>query len=144
MLITRDDIATLIPHSGSMCLLDGVLSWDESVIRCTAASHRYPDNPLRSSGCLAAVCGVEYAAQAMALHGGLTSGGTRPSVGYLASLRDLVCLVGRLDDIADDLTIEAEKLMGEGNRMIYAFTIRAGNTDLLTGRAAVVIDAGQP
>jgi predicted hotdog family 3-hydroxylacyl-ACP dehydratase len=80
----------------------------------------------------------------MALHGGLTGGGTRPSVGYLASLRDLVCLVGRLDDIADDLTIEAEKLMGEGNRMIYAFTIRAGNTDLLTGRAAVVIDAGQP
>jgi predicted hotdog family 3-hydroxylacyl-ACP dehydratase len=141
MLMTRDDIAELIPHSGSMCLLDGVLSWDENIIICRTASHQLPDNPLRSNGRLAGVCGVEYAAQAMALHGGLTGGDSRPSAGYLASIRDLVCFVGRLDDISDDLTIRAEKLLGEGNRVIYAFTVRAGDLDLLTGRAAVVIDA---
>jgi predicted hotdog family 3-hydroxylacyl-ACP dehydratase len=143
MLMTRDDIAALIPHSGSMCLLDGVLSWDENTIICRTASHRLPDNPLRSNERLAGVCGVEYAAQAMALHGGLTGGGSRPSAGYLASLRDLACFVGRLDDISDDLTIRAGKLLGEGNRVIYAFTVRAGDLDLLTGRAAVVIDAVQ-
>jgi predicted hotdog family 3-hydroxylacyl-ACP dehydratase len=143
MLMTRDDIAALIPHSGSMCLLDGVLSWDENTIICRTASHRLPDNPLHSNGRLAGVCGLEYAAQAMALHGGLTGGGSRPSAGYLASIRDLVCFVGRLDDISDDLTIRAEKLLGEGNRVIYAFTVRAGDLDLLTGRAAVVIDAVQ-
>jgi len=143
MLMTRDDIAALIPHSGSMCLLDGVLSWDENTIICRTASHRLPDNPLRSNGRLAGVCGVEYAAQAMALHGGLTGGGSRPSAGYLASIRDLTCFVGRLDDISDDLTIRAGKLLGEGNRVIYAFTVRAGDLDLLTGRAAVVIDAVQ-
>lgn len=142
MPMTRDDIAALIPHSGSMCLLDAVLSWDEGAILCRTASHRLPDNPLRSGGRLAGVCGVEYAAQAMALHGGLTGGGSRPSAGYLASVRDLACHVGRLDDIADDLTIGAERLLGEGNRVIYAFTVRAGGLDLLTGRAAVVIDAG--
>ena len=34
--------------------------------------------------------------------------------------------------------------MGEGNRVIYGFTVRAGDLELLSGRAAVVIDAGPP
>jgi predicted hotdog family 3-hydroxylacyl-ACP dehydratase len=142
MLMDRAEIAALIPHSGAMCLLDGVVSWDAMAIRCVASSHRDLDNPLRAHDRLGAVCGVEYAAQAMATHGGLTAGGSRPAAGYLASLRDLVCHVARLDDIAENLTIDAEKLMGEGDRVIYGFAIRAGAVDLLTGRAAVVIDAG--
>jgi predicted hotdog family 3-hydroxylacyl-ACP dehydratase len=144
MPLTRADIARLIPHSGTMCLLDGVSAWDDTSIRCTAVSHRDPDNPLREAGRLAAVCGVEYAAQAMAVHGGLASGGKRPAAGYLASVRDLTCNAGRLDDVAEDLIIEAEKLMGEGSSVIYGFTVRAGTRELLSGRAAVVIDAGAP
>lgn len=142
MLMTRRALADLIPHADTMCLLDGVLSWDETRIRCIARSHREPDNPLRHAGRLAALCGVEYASQAMAVHGGLTGGGTRPTAGYLASLRDLNCHVERLDDVADDLIIDAENLTGEGSRVIYAFSITAGDRDLLNGRAAVVIDAG--
>ncbi len=142
MLMTRDEIATLIPHAGTMCLLNGVLSWDRSRIRCIARSHRDPANPLRHAGRLAALCGVEYASQAMAVHGGLTAGGERPAAGYLASLRDLTCHVARLDDIAEDLVIDAENLTGEGSRVIYAFTLSAGDHELLSGRAAVVIDAG--
>jgi predicted hotdog family 3-hydroxylacyl-ACP dehydratase len=142
MLMTREALAALIPHAGTMCLLDGVLSWDDSRIRCIARSHRDPDNPLRHAGRLAALCGVEYASQAMAVHGGLTGGGTRPAAGYLASLRDLSYHVERLDDVADDLIIDAENLTGEGSRVIYAFTLFAGERELLRGRAAVVIDAG--
>lgn len=144
MSLTRADIARLIPHAGAMCLLDGVAAWDDASIRCTAVSHRDPDNPLRDGGRLSAVCGVEYAAQAMAVHGGLASGGKRPAAGYLASVRDLTCHVGRLDDLAEDLIVEAEKLMGEGSSVIYRFTVRAGDRELLSGRAAVVIDAGVP
>ena len=140
--MTREALATLIPHAGTMCLLDGVSSWDAGRIRCISRSHRDPDNPLRHAGRLAALCGVEYASQAMAVHGGLTGGGTRPAAGYLASLRDLTCHVERLDDLTDDLIIDAENLTGEGSRVIYAFSIAAGGRDLLTGRAAVVIDAG--
>lgn len=140
--MTRDEIAALIPHAGTMCLLNGVLSWDRSRIRCIARSHRDPDNPLRHAGRLAALCGVEYASQAMAVHGGLTAGGKRPAAGYLASLRDLACHVARLDEIAEDLVIDAENLTGEGSRVIYAFALSAGGRELLSGRAAVVIDAG--
>ncbi len=140
--MTREQLAALIPHAGTMCLLDGVLSWDRSRIRCIARSHRDAVNPLRHAGRLGALCGVEYASQAMAVHGGLTAGGERPAAGYLASLRDLACRVARLDDIAEDLVIDAENLTGEGSRVIYAFSLSAGGRDLLSGRAAVVIDAG--
>ncbi|MBY6261091.1 hydroxymyristoyl-ACP dehydratase [Azospirillum sp. 412522] len=140
--MTRNELAALIPHAGTMCLLDGVLSWDRIRIRCVARSHRAPDNPLRHAGRLAALCGVEYASQAMAVHGGLTAGGACPAAGYLASLRDLTCHVARLDDIAGDLVIDAENLTGEGSRVIYAFSVTAGDRELLSGRAAVVIDAG--
>lgn len=142
MLMTRGALTDLIPHAGTMCLLDGVLSWDRNRIRCIARSHRDPYNPLRHAGRLAALCGVEYASQAMAVHGGLTGGGTRPAAGYLASLRDLACRVERLDDLVDDLIIEAENLTGEGSRVIYAFSVTAAGRELLNGRAAVVIDAG--
>ena len=54
-----------------MCLLEGVSSWDERSIRCIAVSHRDPGNPLAADGHLGAACGVEYAAQAMAVHGAL-------------------------------------------------------------------------
>ncbi|MGF7210195.1 putative hotdog family 3-hydroxylacyl-ACP dehydratase [Skermanella aerolata] len=144
MSLTKADIARLIPHTGAMCLLDGVSAWDDASIRCTAVSHRDPANPLLDGGRLAAVCGVEYAAQAMAVHGGLAGGGKRPAAGYLASVRDLTCHVGRLDDVAEDLIIEADRLMGEGSSVIYSFMVRAGGRELLSGRAAVVIDAGVP
>ena len=54
-------IAAHIPHAGTMCVLDSVDAWDTERIRCTATSHRDPDNPLRAHGRLASVCGIEYA-----------------------------------------------------------------------------------
>jgi predicted hotdog family 3-hydroxylacyl-ACP dehydratase len=141
MLVTREIIAGLIPHSGAMCLLDGVLQWDANRILCMSRSHRDADNPLRTDGRLPAVCGVEYAAQAMAVHGGLAgqvSG--KPRAGYLASLRDVVCRRSRLDDLAGDLVVEAELVAGDGERVIYQFTLRVGEVEVMSGRAAVVLD----
>lgn len=140
MMIGKEEIAKLIPHSGTMCLLDGVLEWDDRFIRCLATRHRAVDNPLRRDGRINAVCGVEFAAQAMAVHGGLTrSGGGKPKAGYLASLREVTCLVDRLDTVAGDLVVEAERLMGDGEHEIYRFVVRCGQDSLLAGRAAVVL-----
>ena len=38
------------------------------------------------------------------------------AIGYLASVRDVVCAVRRLDDLEGDLVIEAEKLAGDEAR----------------------------
>ena len=83
--LDRDAIMRRIPHQGTMCLLDAVLAWDDDHIRCSASSHLQPDHPLRAHGRLGAACGVEYAAQAMAVHGALVGAGARGRGGQCAA-----------------------------------------------------------
>jgi len=133
----------MIPHAGRMCLLDEVTQWNEATIRCISRSHRDGDNPLRAGPQLPALCGIEYAAQAMAVHGRLAAIiGATPSAGYIASLRDVVCHAGRLDDLDDELVIDAERMMGDAQLVVYQFAVSAGGTEILRGRATVVLDAG--
>lgn len=136
-------IAKHIPHQGRMCLLDNVAEWDQQAILCRAGSHRYMDNPLRAHGQLGIACGIEYAAQAMAVHGALLApaGSTRPRVGYLVSVRGLTMAVTRLDDIHADLLITASCIMASESNMLYQFSVRADDLLLLEGRAAVVLNA---
>ncbi len=141
MLIDRSGIARLIPHSGDMVLLDGVLHWDAAGIDCVAESHRQPANPLRRGAILGILCGIEYAAQAMALHGALGGGESQPRGGFLASLRDLACHTDRLDMLPGTLAVSAKRLHGEAGRVIYAFALRHDGQMLLEGRAAVVLAA---
>jgi predicted hotdog family 3-hydroxylacyl-ACP dehydratase len=140
--LDKAGIAALIPHEGSMCLLDAVLAWDTTTITCVASSHRSADNPLAVDDRLDAVCGVEYASQAMAAHGGLTGNMRRPRAGYLASLRDVICCVERLDLLGGELQVTAELLIADGPRVIYRFELTCDAKPVLSGRAAVVIDTG--
>ena len=123
-----------------MCLLHEVLEADADSIRVRAVSHRDPANPLREGGVLPALGGVEYAAQAMAVHGALQDGrrGGAPRPGMLAAVRDVELAVERLDDIAADLVIEAHCLLNESGRLLYRFEVRADDRALLHGRATVV------
>jgi len=142
--LDHDWIVRHIPHQGSMCLLDHVEAWDQQRIRCCAISHRAADNPLRAYGRLGAACGIEYAAQAMAVHGALLAppDSPRPQVGYLISVRGARLHVPRLDDIAADLRVEAICITHSENNILYHFSISAAGRPLLEGRAAVVLDAG--
>jgi predicted hotdog family 3-hydroxylacyl-ACP dehydratase len=157
----HDAICARLPHAGAMCLLDRVEHWDEHAITCTATSHRDPANPLRANGRLHAVAGVEYAAQAMALHGSLLDGPDRPTamdggsagnagavfrppaMGYLASVRDLKLDLEDLGAVPEDLRVTARRLGGDASGFIYEFEIRAGSEAVLSGRlAAKLLAAG--
>ena len=144
-MLNREQIAARIPHAGDMCLLDGVALWDAERIVCHTQTHRDPRNPLREAGRLGVACGVEYAAQAMAIHGALLAGladASRPRAGFLASMRDVQLHAARLDDAADTLCVEAERLTGDGVSILYSFSVSDDEKKvLLTGRAAVVLDA---
>lgn len=142
-LLDKVWIANHIPHQGDMCLLDRVLTWDQTTISCIAASHRDTDNPLRAHGQLGIVCGIEYAAQAMAIHGALSApaDSSRPKVGYLVSVRGVNMYATRLDDIATDLSINTTCIMANENNMLYEFSVSANDQVLLEGRAAVVLNA---
>jgi predicted hotdog family 3-hydroxylacyl-ACP dehydratase len=144
MRLNRAWIEARIPHQGRMCLLDEVIDWNAQYIRCATATHRAPDNPLRSHGRLGAAVGIEYAAQAMALHGALAGGAaSQPQVGLLAGLRDVRLFVARLDDIDSDLICEVTHLAGDGMTALYEFALRDRDRILLSGRASVVLDAGK-
>lgn len=141
-MLDRVAIAARIPHQGSMCLLDAVLAWDSGQIHCRASSHRQPDNPLRAAARLGAACGIEYAAQAMAVHGALLApAGAPPRPGYLASVRSVQLAVDRLDDLPQDLDIVAERLSGDENNILYHFRVEHAGDLLLSGRAAVMLVA---
>jgi predicted hotdog family 3-hydroxylacyl-ACP dehydratase len=101
---------------------------------------------LRAHGQLGIACGIEYAAQAMAVHGALLApvNSTRPRVGYLVSVRGVTMAATRLDDIQMDLLITASCIMSSENNILYQFSISADDKLLLEGRAAVVLNADAP
>ena len=145
--LDHDGIAALIPHRGPMCLLERMTSWSASSIACAAVNHRDPEHPLRSASGLLASATIEYAAQAMALHGALCGAaqGQLAGPGVLASARDVRLACWRLDDLPhaepDELVVVAERQAADAARILYSFNVRHGGRDLASGRAAVVLDA---
>jgi predicted hotdog family 3-hydroxylacyl-ACP dehydratase len=155
MHLDRGWIERNIPHRGRMCLLDEIIEWDAQHVRCRSGTHRAADNPLRSQGRLGAACGIEYAAQAMAVHGALAAGahlaGTggiaigeaQPAAGFLAGLREVQLQVLRFDDMEADLICDALLLAGDGGTALYEFAVACGAQPLLRGRATVIFNANQ-
>jgi predicted hotdog family 3-hydroxylacyl-ACP dehydratase len=140
-LIGRDQIAAMIPHAGEMCLLDEVLHWDEVSVRCASRCYAGAKNPMRrADGVLGAACGIEIAAQAMAVHGRLSAQpGGEPGVGYLASVRDVRLAAARLDGEPGDVIVEAARLMGDSGGATYRFSLTRDGAALLIGRATVLL-----
>ena len=120
-----------------MVLLGEILAWDERTIRCRSTTHAQRDNPLRKDGRLAAVCGVEYGAQALAVHGALVTGG-EPRLGVLAGLRGIRMAVARLDDVAEALAVSAHLIKSEKSGVVYDFAVSVTDRELVAGRATVI------
>ena len=141
-MLTSASILELIPHQGTMCLLDEVTVWSDTTITCRTRSHLSPDNPLRRIGGLNVLCGIEYGLQAAALHGALLTGRAQPA-GYLAALRSVEFLVERLDDPSiGALEVSARLELHDVGGLLYGFRLRSSEgADLLTGRAAIVLPA---
>lgn len=147
--ITLDQAAIrrILPHQGPMCVLDAVTGCDAQQIVCRVTGHRDPLHPMRGPRGLGSACGIEFAAQAMALHAALTmagAGGGPLPAGRLASVRDVAFDADRLDDIDDDLQVRATLLSGDPRSAMYTFEITAAGRRLVSGRASVLIrPAGQ-
>jgi predicted hotdog family 3-hydroxylacyl-ACP dehydratase len=133
-------IAARIPHAGRMCLLDRVLAWDAAHIHCLATSHTGADHPLAHTGTLGMANGIEYAAQAMAVHGALLAGSeTAPAAGFLTSVRDVQWEGTRLDGLVPELQVHAERLSGDAHTILYGFRLEAAGRTVLSGRASVML-----
>jgi predicted hotdog family 3-hydroxylacyl-ACP dehydratase len=155
-MLTRRQILALIPHQGTMCLLDDVTAWTVADITCGTSSHLAPDNPLRRNGRLGAICGIEYGLQAAALHGALVQGAGRPGEGvaagdgaadvpappepgFLAALRDVTLHVERLDDQRFGvLRVTAQSELQAASGAIYRFVVASeAGEPLVEGRGTI-------
>lgn len=148
-MLGRAAIAARIPHAGRMCLLERVLEWDDKGIRCAAQSHRDADNPLREPGGLPVWAGIEYAAQAAAVHGALVRAQAAPRAGLLGGLRNVLAACEWLDRIDGELIVAANLLHSDPAGAIYRFAAHAREREakdglLLSGQfTLVLVDAGQ-
>lgn len=142
--LTKTEICRLLPHAGSMCLLDEVERWNGSTIRCRTASHHDHDNPLRHGGRLGIVSGLEYAAQAMGVHVGLLNRdrSTEGLIGYVGGVRDVTLGVERLDDLSAGLVIDATRLLEDDDSFMYQFSVIAGGALVMTGRVSIFLKHG--
>jgi len=140
-MLPKSEWRQLIPHRDAMSLLDAVVAWDDAQIHASAASHRSRGNPLRSDSMLRSVHLCEYAAQAMAVHGGLLAqrAGQIAAPGFLVSLRAVRLHVARIDDLAGPLDVHAQKLLDGGGSWQYAFRVEHAGMLLAEGRAAVMV-----
>lgn len=143
-MIDRARILALIPHQGTMCLLDRAETWDERQILCRAVSHLAPDNPLRHGGRLGPLAGIEYGLQAACLHGALAAGGEPQPAGFLAGLRDVRLHADRLDDPRlGILAVRATLRLAQPAGMIYGLILESAEGRVLVeGRATIVLRAG--
>ena len=140
VLVDHDWISRHIPHQGNMCLLHAVQDWSDNEIHCLARSHCAPDNPLRHFNGLPISAGIEYAAQAMAVHAALLIPADQlPDVGYLTSVRNVQWWVSRLDDVGAEISVQASRLSGNEVSLLYDFSIFCHDRLLLSGRAGVMI-----
>lgn len=140
ILLDRAAIEALVPHAGTMCLWDELVSADANEAWCRTESHRRADNPLRRDGRLSAVHLIEYGAQAMAVHGGhlarAAGGAARP--GVLAAVRDFQLEVETLDALDAPLECRAKRLVSNAGGWMYGFELSCAGRALATGRASVI------
>lgn len=133
-MLDRAAIAARIPHAGKMCLLERVVDWDERSIRCTALSHRDIENPLREAGGLPVWAGIEYAAQAAAVHGALIKPEAAPRAGVLAALRNVNTGCEWLNWVDGELILGAKLLHADAAGGIYGFEVHGSDELLLSGQ----------
>ncbi len=144
VLLDAAAIARRVPHAGKMCLLNALHHWDELTIRCSAISHQTLDHPLRSASGLLSAAAIEYAAQAMALHGGLLAErddpAAEPTPGFLASVRGVQLHLARLDTLTMPLMVEATRMLAQDTTILYAFRVWTATLAVAEGRATVVLN----
>ena len=127
----------LIPHEGSMVLIDQVDDWDLNKISCRSCSHLLSNNPLIVNNSLSSIHLIEYGAQAMAIHRGLLTGESLQ--GFLAAVRDANFFIDNLDNVHGALHIQAIFELKINNNVVYSLNVSDEHgTPLLKARTSVV------
>ena len=126
--MTLPPVTELLPHAGSMILIDEVL--EASAGRIVARVTLRPTSLFVEGDRVPALVAIEYMAQTIAAYAGLRAraAGGPPRIGFLLGTRELALEVDAFA-VGDELTIEARHVWGD--EQIGSFqcaVLRAGRT----------------
>jgi predicted hotdog family 3-hydroxylacyl-ACP dehydratase len=116
-MMAQPDIRDIVPHSGSMVLLDRVLDTGAETLRAEVAIHG--DSQFCEDGAVGAWVGIEYMAQAIAAFAGheAVQRGQPVQVGFLLGSRRYECAtaafaVGQVLHVLVQRTLQGENGLG--------------------------------
>lgn len=137
-------VASLIPHAGTMSLLERVVRWDAESVTLSTMTHLNPAHPLAAGGRLRSIHLCEYGAQAMAVHGGLRARarGEPARPGMLVSLKDVTLYCDYIHAMRGELLIEARQLHCNDSAWQYEFLAMFEGRSLAEGRAMISLASG--
>jgi predicted hotdog family 3-hydroxylacyl-ACP dehydratase len=143
MHLNHSDIAQRLPHAGNMCLLDSVIQYNKLSLTALATSHLAKDNPLRLDNKIAAINGVEYAAQAMAIHASLMTPplpetNNKP-MGYLATVRNIAIISAYLPESTSPINITVTQLMSDVHGFTYEFQLSCDQALVISGKITIFL-----
>ncbi len=140
MLIAKKEIEKLIPHGVEMCLLDGVVAWNECMLTAVSHSHFSSENPLLEKGQLAIVNLIEYGAQAAAIHAALNQTGLSSTrAAYIGAIKNIKFHCQTIDRAIKLLEIKVHCIASSPDGAIYAITTEGGDQPLLSGKIILAI-----
>lgn len=144
MELDKDQIRDLIPQAGSMCLLDGVVAWDHTQIRCISRTHLDMENPLRFQDRLSPLALVEYGAQAAAVHGGLLAKHRKqPSnCSLLAAIHETRFRTDGSVDLCSELHIVATLLLQSETGAVYSVNVSNDGAEVLVEARISIVHTG--
>ena len=142
IILNKTAIAELIPHADEIVLLDSCILSSAEGLTCISNSHTDKNNPLRNANGLSATSGVEYAAQAIAVHAALQNN-KNTGQGLLVACKNIICRLRYLDTIATEIQIQVEHIGGsvELGVLQYKFHINASGKvqKLISGELSIAI-----
>ena len=124
-------ISELLPHRGSMALLDRLIEAEPRHVLCTVVLRN--ESLFCREGRVPSYAGIEYMAQAAGVlisWADRLEGEKEAGIGFLVSVRKFS---SRVDGFAagETLTVEAREVMRDNNFGVMACSIRASGGDLL-------------
>lgn len=131
------DIERVVPHRGTLRLIDRLLSWDEDRV---AVEVRVPaDGPFSDEAGVPAWVGIEYMAQAIAAWAGCRARrtGGEPNIGFLLGTRRYQSTLAHFPP-GMLLRVEANReLLGDNGLGMFACRILADGVELASANVSV-------
>lgn len=140
-MIDINKLYQALPHSDDMCLIQNIIDWSESTICCSTTAHLDADNILAIDSRLPAWSGIEYIAQALALHGVLLKGAEEQLViqkAFVATIQTAEIFTDDISQYPGALTIQATIIFSQENSAVFDCSLEYDGEELLSCECGVI------